>query len=72
MQEMGFDQGFELLTIAEHFHLIEGSGGGMYYVLDDKFQRTKQKWRGEWRAISGILSDEELTHKIMSRLRMAT
>ena len=72
VQEMGFDQGFELLTIAEHFHLIESSGGGMFYVLDEKFQRTKQKWRGEWRAISGILSDEELTYKIMSRLRMAT
>jgi len=72
VQEMGFDQGFELLTIAEHFHIVEASGGGMYYVLDEKFQRTKQKWRGEWRAISGILSDEELTYKIMSRLRMAT
>lgn len=72
VQEMGFDQGFELLTIAEHFHIIEASGGGMFYVLDEKFQRTKQKWRGEWRAITGIIDDAELTYRIMSRLRMAT
>ena len=72
VQEMGFDQGFELLTIAEHFHIVESSGGGMFYVLDEKFQRTKQKWRGEWRAISGIIGDEELSYRIMSRLRMAT
>jgi len=72
VQEMGFDEGFELLTIAEHFHLIESAGGGMFYVLDEKFQRTKQKWKGEWRAINGIVEDEELAHRIMSRLRMAT
>jgi len=72
VQEMGFDQGFELLTIAEHFHIVESSGGGMFYVLDEKFQRTKQKWRGEWRAITGIIDDDELSYRIMSRLRMAT
>lgn len=72
VQDMGFDQGFELLTIAEHFHIIEGAGGGMFYALDDKFKRTKQKWKGEWRAIDGIVGDEELTYRIMSRLRMAT
>jgi hypothetical protein len=43
----------------------------MFYVLDEKFQRTKQKWRGEWRAITGITDDEELSYRIMSRLRMA-
>ena len=72
VQEMGFDQGFELLTIAEHFHIVEAAGGGMFYVLDEKFQRTKQKWKGEWRAIEGITADEELSYRIMSRLRMAT
>jgi RecA/RadA recombinase len=72
VQEMGFDQGFELLTIAEYFHIIEAGGGGMFYLLDEKFQRTKQKWKGEWRAINGIVSDEELSYRIMSRLRMAT
>ena len=72
VQQMGFDQGFELLTIAEYFHIVEASGGGMFYVLDEKFQRTKMKWKGEWRAINGIAENAELTHRIMSRLRMAT
>ena len=72
VQEMGFDQGFELLTIAEYFHIIESGGGGMFYALDSKFNRTKQKWKGEWRAIDGIVNDEELSYRIMSRLRMAT
>ena len=71
VQQMGFDQGFELLTIAEYFHIIESAGGGMFYTLDDKFKRTNQKWKGEWRAIEGIVGDEELSYRIMSRLRMA-
>jgi len=72
VQDMGFDQGFELLTIAEYFHIIESAGGGMFYTLDEKFKRTTQKWKGEWRAINGIVEDDELTFRIMSRLRMAT
>lgn len=72
IQEMAFDQGFEYLTIAEHFHIIEASGGGMFYVLDDNFKRTNQKWKGEWRAINGIVEDDDLTYRIMSRLRMST
>ena len=72
VQDMGFDQGFELLTIAEYFHIVEGAGGGMFYELDEKFKRTNRKWKGEWRAINGIAEDEELSHRIMSRLRMAT
>ena len=72
VQDMGFDQGFELLTVAEHFHIIETAGGGMFYLLDDKFKRTKHKWKGEWRAINGIVENEELSHRILSRLRMAT
>lgn len=71
VQEMSFDQGFELLTIAEYFHIIEAAGGGMFYVLDDKFKRTNQKWKGEWRAIDGIKNDDELVYRILSRLRMA-
>jgi hypothetical protein len=72
VQEMGFDDGFELLTIAEYFHMIEAAGGGMYYMLDNRFQRTKQKWKGEWRVIDAIQQDEELSERILSRLRMAT
>ena len=72
VQDMAFDQGFELLTIAEYFHIIESAGGGMFYTLDDTtFKRTGQKWKGEWRAISGIMDDAELTYRIQSRLRMA-
>ncbi len=72
VQDIGFDQGFELLTVAEYFHIIESSGGGMYYVLDENFKRTNQKFKGEWRAIEGLMQDEELSHKVMTRLRMAT
>ena len=71
VQAMGFDQGFELLTIAEYFHIIESAGGGMFYTLDENFKRAGQKWKGEWRAIKGIAEDEELSFRIMSRLRMA-
>jgi RecA/RadA recombinase len=72
VQEMGFDEGFEMLVIAEHFHIIESAGGGMFYTLDEKFQRTKQKWKGEWRVIDGIINDGDLSERILSRLRMAT
>ena len=72
VQEAGFDQGFEMLTVAEYFHIIEAGGGGMFYLLDEKFKRTTRKWKGEWRVIDGILNDEELFDRIMSRLRMAT
>jgi hypothetical protein len=44
----------------------------MFYVLDDNFKRTNQKWKGEWRAINGIVEDDDLTYRIMSRLRMST
>jgi RecA/RadA recombinase len=72
VQEMGFDEGFELLVVGEHFHIIESAGGGMFYALDDKFKRTNQKWKGEWRAIDGIMEDGDLSERILSRLRMAT
>jgi len=72
VQEMGFDEGFEMLVIAEHFHIIESAGGGMFYMLDDKFKRTAKKWKGEWRAIDGIVNDGDLSERILSRLRMAT
>jgi len=72
IQEMGFDRGFELLTIAEYFHIIESGGGGMFYMLDDNFKRTGQKWKGEWRVINDLVEDEEVQYRILSRLRMAT
>jgi len=72
VQDIGFDQGFELLTVAEYFHIIEAAGGGMYYMLDENFKRTTLKYKGEWRAIEGIMQNDELKHKILSRLRMAT
>jgi len=71
IQEIGFDQGFEMLKAAEHFRLIESGGGGMFYLLDDDFKQTKTKWKGEWRAIEGIMEDEEIVDRILTRLRLA-
>ena len=46
VQDMGFDQGFEMLTIAEHFHIIEGAGGGMFYLLDEQVPTDEAEVEG--------------------------
>jgi RecA/RadA recombinase len=71
IQETGFDEAFELLQAAEYFHLIESGGGGMFYLLDDNFEHTRTKWKGEWNAAQGIMEDEELRDRILMRLRLA-
>jgi RecA/RadA recombinase len=75
LQEVGFDQGWELLEIAQHFDIIEQSGS-RYYPLDDEFNRiaknskTDVSWAGGSNAIDAILEDEELQYRILGRLRM--
>lgn len=72
VQEVGFDQPFELLVAAQHFHIVESGGSGMFYLLDENFKKTKTSWRGEWRAQMGLMENEELTDRVLTRLRMAT
>lgn len=78
-QEIGFDREFELLEIAVHFEIIESGGGGMYYLLDEDFERladkTKDKkvlanvrWKGESAARLALAEDDELRDRIMQRL----
>jgi RecA/RadA recombinase len=71
VQDAGFDEPFELLKAAEYFHIIESGGGGMFYLLDSNFQRTKTKWKGEWRAMQGLAAEEELRERVLARLRIA-
>lgn len=79
VQDVEFDQAFELRTAAEYFHVIEAGGGGMFYLLDEKFNKVKAGkgkkvvgWKGEWRCEQAIAEDEELQERIRTRMRMAT
>ena len=77
IQEVGFDQAFELLEIGLHFDLVE-KGGSRYYPLDDDFDRMakpggkkgqEMSWHGDAQAQAGIVEDEELQERIFARLR---
>lgn len=69
VQDVGFDESFELLAAGEHFEIFESGGGGNFYLLDDKFNRIKGKhWRGEWNVRTAIREDEELRRRILGRL----
>jgi RecA/RadA recombinase len=80
VQEVGFDEPFELLKAAEYFHIVESGGGGMFYLLDEDFQRVSRNgkgkatisWKGEWRAALALYEDEELRDRVLARLRIAT
>jgi RecA/RadA recombinase len=73
VQEVGFDTDYELLKAAEYFHIIEGAGGGMYYLLDKKFKRVKgRSWKGEHRAVEAISKDDDLREEIMTRCQVDT
>jgi RecA/RadA recombinase len=71
VQDVGFDEPFELLKAAEYFHIVESGGGGMFYLLDEDFERTNTKWKGEWRAMQGLAAEEELRERVLARLRIA-
>lgn len=79
IQDVGFDLSFELLMSAEHYHIVESGGGGMYYPLDENFRRiAKPKgrgkghigWKGEPAARAAIEENDELRERILSRLMM--
>lgn len=78
VQEVGFDESYELLKLAEHFHVVESGGSGMFYLLDEDFKRMKKAkgkgdfgWRGEWNAAAALAEDEELRERILVRTRLA-
>ena len=77
IQDVGFDLGYELLISAEHYHIIESGGGGMYYPLDDNYKRIPKGrgkgslgWKGEPAARAAIESDGEMRERILARLAM--
>lgn len=71
VQEIGFDEPFEIFKAAEYFHLIESGGGGMWYLLDDDFEKTGTKWKGEPAAIEALTEDDEIRERVLTRLRLA-
>jgi RecA/RadA recombinase len=79
IQEVGFDTEFELLQAAEHYHIIDSGGGGMFYPLDDDFERIPKArgkgdfgWKGEPAARQAIAEDDELRERILTRLKLDT
>lgn len=74
IQEVGFDEAYELALTAEHFHIVEGGGSGMFYLLDDKFERMGKphQWKGEPALREAIEGDDELRERILLRLALDT
>lgn len=72
VQEVSFDEEFELLEVGIDFGIIDKGGSGNYAVLDDNFEPTGQKARGAWRMRKLIEEDEELRDRIAARLLLAT
>ena len=77
IQDVGFDLNYELLISAEHYHIIESGGGGMYYPLDDNYKRIPKGrgkgslgWKGEPAARNAIEQDDEMRERILARLAM--
>jgi RecA/RadA recombinase len=77
IQEVGFDLPFELLMSAEHYHIVEQGGGGMFYPLTEDFKRIPKGrgrghvgWKGEPAARAAIEEDDELRERVLSRLMM--
>jgi RecA/RadA recombinase len=77
IQDVGFDLSHELLISAEHYHIIESGGGGMFYPLDEDFKRIPKGrgkghlgWKGEPLARAAIEADSEMQERILSRLAM--
>jgi RecA/RadA recombinase len=73
IQDVGFDESFELLKIAEYFHIMESGGGGMFYLLDEDFKRIGKpyNYKGEPAAMTGML-EEEVRERVLTRIRIAT
>lgn len=70
IQDVGFDRPYELMKIAEYYHVIDQGGGGMYYLLDDKFEKTNTKWKGEWNVVAALDEDDELRDMLLTRCQL--
>jgi RecA/RadA recombinase len=75
LQDIGFDEPFELVEIALHYDLMELSGS-RYYPLDENFERIQKdkgkgevSWHGEAQAREAIIDDEDYAERIVERLR---
>jgi RecA/RadA recombinase len=72
VQEVGFDEAFELLEMGVHFDIIEEGGSGNHYLLDENYERVGTKdahWRSADRAQAAIRDDAELRDRIIARAR---
>jgi len=65
---IGFDHVWELLEIGLHFDIIEKGGGGMHYVLDEDFDQTGEKYKGESAMRVALAEDEDLQDRILTRM----
>lgn len=65
---IGFDEPWELLEIAVYFDIIEKGGGGMHYVLDEDFEQTGEKYKGESPMRNALAEDDELRERILLRM----
>lgn len=73
IQEVAFDEEFELLEVGIDFGIIEKSAkGGRYVVLDDDGDETDQRAHGAHKMRAIIKEDEELRERILTRLLLAT
>ena len=77
LQDVGFDLSYELLMAAEHYHIVESGGGGMFYPLSDDFKRIPRSkgkgfvgWKGEPAAREALDEDDEMRERILSRLML--
>lgn len=78
LQDVGFDEPFELVEIALHYDLME-QAGSRFYPLDEKFMQIPKvksqpkkgviSWHGEAAAAAAIVEDEEYATRILERLR---
>jgi RecA/RadA recombinase len=76
VQEIGWDESFELLEMGTYFEIIE-KAGSRYYPLDENFERiakngkgrnrTDVSWHGEGQAKAAISGDIDLRTRILHR-----
>lgn len=72
MQEMGWDEAFELLEMGTYFEIIE-KDGSRFYPTDENFNRISKKgktdvsWHGMGQAKAAISEDEDLRARILYR-----
>lgn len=69
VQNVGWDNNFELLEMAQHFDIIEVSGS-RYYLLDEEFERTGDNWHGGPKVRQALHDEPELRDRIMARVAL--